>query len=117
MISEYELDVKFNEMPDWFDLLTQRLDQGLTALLPGDLKPLNLNESIRVSFLRVPNENDVSLMINGRNYEVFDLLQYLDAVDDVKFETEEQTLIDTGILSKFNFFYFLKIFQLKKTLI
>lgn len=99
MISEYELDVKFNEMPSWFDTLTQRLDQGLTALLPGDLTPMKLNESIRVSFLRVPNEDDVSLMINGRNYEVFDFLQFLDAVDDVKFDTEEQKLIDTGILS------------------
>lgn len=99
MISEYEMEVKFNEMSNWFNTVTQRLDQGLTALLPGDLQPLKLNESIRVSFLRVPNENDVSLIINGRNYEIFDFLQYLDAVDDVKFDTEEQALIDTGILS------------------
>lgn len=94
-ITKFNMDLKFNNMPEWFDLWSSRLDHFVSAFAEKKVDRLNLNKAIDIS-LHIPNDYFwLTTEINGVKWRIYHIpfLQKLDS----KYDAAHEISYDSGL--------------------
>ncbi|XP_036228844.2 vitellogenin-2 isoform X1 [Bactrocera oleae] len=94
-ITNYDMDLKFDNMPAWFNLWSTRLDHFVSALSERKVDSLNLDEEIKFS-LQAPNDHFwLTVEVNGVNWRIYHIpfLQKLDS----KYDASHEISYDSGL--------------------
>ncbi|XP_061389205.1 uncharacterized protein LOC133324377 [Musca vetustissima] len=94
-VTKYDMDVQFNNMPDWFDLWSSRLDHFVSSFSHDKVERLNMSKEIHLS-INLPNDHFwLTIEVNGVHRRIYHIpfIQKLDS----KYDASHEILYDSGV--------------------
>ncbi|KAL9889825.1 vitellogenin-like lipoprotein [Glossina fuscipes fuscipes] len=94
-ITKYKMDMQFNNMPEWFDYWSTRLDHFVSSFSPKKIERLNMSKEIHVS-VNAPNDYFwLTVEINGVKKRIYHI-PFLHKLDS-KYDASHELSYDSGV--------------------
>ncbi|SPP84272.1 uncharacterized protein LOC117585887 [Drosophila guanche] len=94
-ITQYDMDLKFNNMPAWFELWSNRLDHLVSALSAHKVDSLHMSQEINIT-MHTPNDYFwLTVEVNGVNWRIYHI-PFLYKLDS-KFDASHELTYDSGL--------------------
>ncbi|KRG01396.1 uncharacterized protein LOC6573593 isoform X2 [Drosophila mojavensis] len=94
-ITQYDMDLKFNNMPAWFELWSTRLDHLVSALSANRVDSLNMSKQINIT-MHTPHDHFwLTVEVNGVHWRIYHI-PFLYKLDS-KFDASHQLTYDSGL--------------------
>ncbi|KAH8265516.1 hypothetical protein KR038_009680, partial [Drosophila bunnanda] len=94
-ITQYDMDLKFNNMPAWFELWSNRLDHLVSALSADKVDSLHMGEEINISMHTPHDYFRLAVEVNGAKWR-FHQIPFLYKLDS-KFDASHELTYDSGL--------------------
>ncbi|KAI8129767.1 Vitellogenin-1 [Lucilia cuprina] len=94
-ITKYDMDVQFDNMPEWYDFWSSRLDHFVSSFSSEKVERLNMNKEIHVS-INAPNDYFwLTVEVNGVRRRIYHIpfIQKLDS----KYDASHEISYDSGV--------------------
>ncbi|EDV43546.1 uncharacterized protein Dana_GF16474 [Drosophila ananassae] len=94
-ITQYDMDLKFNKMPAWFELWSNRLDHVVSALSSHKVDSLHMSQEINISMHTPHDYFRLAVEVNGVKWR-FHQIPFLFKLDS-KFDASHELTYDSGL--------------------
>ncbi|XP_016952519.1 uncharacterized protein LOC108026214 [Drosophila biarmipes] len=94
-ITQYDMDLKFNNMPAWFELWSNRLDHLVSALSADKVDSLHMSQEINISMHTPQDQFRLAVDVNGVKWR-FHQIPFLYRLDS-KFDASQELTYDSGL--------------------
>ncbi|XP_017118911.1 uncharacterized protein LOC108140563 [Drosophila elegans] len=94
-ITQYDMDLKFNNMPAWFELWSNRLDHLVSALSADKVDSLHMSQEINISMHTPQDQFRLAVEVNGAKWR-FHQIPFLYKLDS-KFDASHELSYDAGL--------------------
>ncbi|KAH8271317.1 hypothetical protein KR018_006399, partial [Drosophila ironensis] len=94
-ITQYDMDLKFNKMPAWFELWSNRLDHVVSALSAHKVDSLHMSQEINISMHTPHDYFRLAVEVNGVKWR-FHQIPFLYKLDS-KFDASHELTYDSGL--------------------
>ncbi|XP_037954576.1 uncharacterized protein LOC119684578 [Teleopsis dalmanni] len=94
-ITQYNMDLDFTNMPEWFNTYSTRLDHFISALSDRKVDSLNMNKEIHTSVNTPTDYFWLTVEVNGVNWRIYHI-PFLQKIDS-KYDTSHELFYDSGL--------------------
>ncbi|XP_068157824.1 vitellogenin-5 [Drosophila tropicalis] len=94
-ITQYDMDLKFNNMPAWFELWSTRLDHLVSAFSAHKVNSLHMSQEINITMHTPHDYFWINVEVNGVNWRIYHI-PFLYKLDS-KFDASHELTYDSGL--------------------